>query len=69
MAHELNDWVTIDHLVDRHSDKFTRGQILWALRHRDENGLNAHVTRLGRHLYINLPGFTTWFVENGREAI
>ena len=64
----LDDWSTVEGLVDRYSDKFTEPQLRWALRYRDENGLAEHVTRMGRRLYIHIPGFTDWFQSQGREG-
>ncbi len=64
----LEDWATPEALVDQHPDKFTLPQLRWALRFRDENGLAEHITRMGRRLYIHIPGFTRWFQEQGREV-
>jgi len=64
----LDDWATLEALVKRYSDKFTEHQVRWALRWRHENGLARHVTRMGRRLYIHVPGFTTWFRSQGREV-
>ncbi len=67
-ATRLEDWATPETLVDQHPDKFTLPQLRWALRFRSENGLAEHVTRMGRRLYIHIPGFTRWFQEQGKEA-
>ena len=67
-ATRLDDWSTVEGLVDQHPDKFTEPQLRWALRYRDENGLAEHVTRMGRRLYIHIPGFTDWFQSQGREG-
>ncbi len=64
----LGDWSTVEGLVDQHRDKFTECQLRWALRYRDENGLAEHVTRMGRRLYIHVPGFTRWFQSQGRDV-
>jgi hypothetical protein len=64
----LSDYSTPEGLANRYADLFTLPQIRWALRWRNENGLSEHVTRMGRRLYIHVPGFTTWFRERGREA-
>ncbi len=63
----LSDWTTIEGFVRDHPDKFTESQIRWALRFREENGLAEHVTRMGRRIYIHVPGFTEWFQRRGQE--
>ena len=65
---QLDEYTTPDALARRHPDLFTLAQLRWALRFRDENGLAEHVTRLGRRLYIHVPGFTGWFQARGLEG-
>ena len=64
----LADWATVEGFVERHEGLFTEAQLRWALRFRSENGLAAHVRRFGRKLYLNEPGFITWFEAQGREG-
>ncbi len=65
---QLEEYATPEGLAERHADLFTLPQLRWALRFREENGLAEHVTRMGRRLYIHIPGFTVWFQSQGREG-
>jgi hypothetical protein len=68
VEHQLSDYATPEALADDYPHLFTLPEIRWALRFRHENGLGQHVTRLGRRIYINVPGFTEWFKRQGREG-
>jgi len=61
--HDLSELDTIDELTARYPDKFSKSQLQWALRFRDENGLDAAVVKLGRRLYLHRPTFMTWLVS------
>lgn len=65
---QLQDFSTPEGLAKSHPQLFTLPQLRWALRFRHENGLDQHVTRMGRRIYINVPGFTEWFQRQGREG-
>lgn len=54
---DLSEWETIDGLVSKHPDKFTKSQIQWKLRFREENGLDVAVRKFGRQIYIHVPSF------------
>ena len=60
---DLSEYDTIDEMVERHPDKFTKNQLLWILRNREENGLNDAVVKLGKRIYLHRPGFTRWFAN------
>ena len=38
----------------------TPNRIQWMIRNRFENGLNQHVLKIGKTLYVHLPSFATW---------
>lgn len=65
---DLSELDTIDELTARYPDKFTRSQLQWALRFREENGLESAVVKLGRRLYLHRPTFMMWLVSRGRAA-
>jgi len=61
----LHHWVKItDFLLEYPS--YSPSQIKWLLLHRKTNGLSAHVRRIGKPLYLNVPGFLDW-IENRAE--
>lgn len=64
IIHDLSELETIDELTARYPDKFTKSQLQWALRFRDENGLDAAVIKLGRRLYLHRPSFMLWLVSS-----
>lgn len=66
--HDLSELDTIDELTARYPNKFTKSQLQWALRFRDENGLNAAVVKLGRRLYLHRPTFMMWLVSRRGAA-
>ena len=64
----LGDFATPEGLVSTYPELFTLSQLRWALRFRKHNGLGAHVTQMGRRLYIHVPGFTEWFWNQGNQS-
>lgn len=56
----LDEYTTIDGMVDDHPDLFSKTQLRWALRYRSSNGLAEHTLKFGKRLYIHVPGFVTW---------
>jgi hypothetical protein len=66
--HDLSELDTLDELTARYPDKFTKAQLQWALRFRDENGLDAAVVKLGRRLYLHRPTFMMWLVNRRGAA-
>lgn len=65
---KLSEYLTVDGLVDAYPHLLKESQVRWALRFRYENGLAAHCIRMGRRLYIHVPGFVEWFQAQGREG-
>ena len=65
---DLSELDTIDELTARYPDKFTKSQLQWALRFRDENGLDSAVVKLGRRLYLHRPTFMLWLVSRRGAA-
>lgn len=46
----------------------TKGGLDWLLFHRESNGLNVAVVRIGRRLFIDIERFSEW-LESHREVI
>ena len=57
---DLASVVSLDDVFEHYKDKFSPGQIRWALRHRDSNGLAKYVLRVGRRIYLDVRGFELW---------
>ena len=60
---DLSELDTLDELTARYPDKFTKAQLQWQLRFREENGLDMAVVKFGRRLYIHRPTFMRWLVS------
>ena len=60
---DLSELDTIDELAARYPTKFTKAQLQWQLRFRDENGLDIAVVKLGRRLYLHRPTFMHWLIS------
>jgi hypothetical protein len=59
-------WVTIEGLIEFTNNQISENQIRWVLRSKNHNGLDEHVTTLGRKTYLNKEGFLKWFEENNK---
>ena len=59
-------WVTIEGFIDFTNHQISENQIRWCLRSKNHNGLDEHVTTLGRKIYLNTQGFLKWFEENNK---
>lgn len=46
----------------------TKGALRWLLFHRETNGLNMAVVRVGRRLFIDIEKFSEW-LESHREVV
>lgn len=66
--HDLSELDTIDELTARYPEKFTKSQLQWALRFREDNGLDRAVVKLGRRLYLHRPTFMHWLVNQRGAA-
>ncbi len=62
----LNDWQKLSSFI-RTFPQFSESQLRWLLLHRKTNGLNKHVRKIGKPLYINVSGFISW-IENHTEV-
>ena len=60
---DLSELDTLDELAARYPEKFTKAQLQWQLRFREENGLDIAVVKFGRRLYIHRPTFMRWLVS------
>lgn len=63
--YDLRELRTIEKLVEEYPDLISENALRWAMRFRHDNGLDQHVTRLGKHLLIHIPGFTSWLMKRG----
>lgn len=59
----LRDWVKVEALIEQYS-QFTLPQLRWLLLHRKSNGLSQYVRKIGKPLYINVPGFLQWISDD-----
>lgn len=66
-AHSLAEYQPVAAFLNENS-QFSENQVSWLLRFRDENGLAMHVTKIGRSLYIHVPGFLRWVNESRNAA-
>ena len=55
----LNDWQKLPDFLKQHP-QFTDQQMRWLLLHRKTNGLSEHIRKIGKPLYIHVPGFLQW---------
>ncbi len=62
---KLNDWMKLPDFLKKYP-QFTNHQMRWLLLHRERNGLSMHTRKLGKPLYIHIPGFLLW-LENYSE--
>ncbi len=58
----LNDWQKLPDFLKQHP-QFTDQQMRWLLLHREINGLSEHIRKIGKPLYIHVPGFLQWIFE------
>lgn len=64
-TYDLHEFRTINKLVEEHPSIISEYALRWALRFRHDNGLDEHVTKLGKQLLIHVPGFTSWLMKRG----
>jgi hypothetical protein len=55
----LDDFQPPEVISDKYP-QFPAPTLRWFLRQRHLNGLDAHVRRVGKKLYIHVPGFAAW---------
>lgn len=58
----LNDWMKTKDFIEAYP-QFTHQQITWLLLHRKTNGLAEHVRKIGKPIYIHVPGFLQWIFD------
>ena len=62
---DLSELDTVEELAARYPDKFKISQLRWALRFRDQTGLDDAVIKFGRKIYIHRPTFMRWLASRG----
>jgi hypothetical protein len=58
---------TVDQFCQEHP-AFTPGGIRWLLFHRQSNGLESAVVRVGRRVFIDVERFFTWVDTQNRRV-
>lgn len=61
----LNDFQPPEAIAAQYP-QFKESSIRWWLRQRRNNGLDEHVRKVGKQLYVYVPGFLHWI--NTRTA-
>lgn len=61
----LSEFRSVDQLCNEYPDLITKSALRWALRFREQNGLDQHVSKLGKKFIIHVPGFTGWLMRKG----
>jgi len=61
----LDDWQKLSVFLKKYKN-FSHSQMRWLLLHREENNLNQYIRKIGKPIYINVPGFLIW-IENYSE--
>jgi len=60
---DFSEFETPEGLSAVSGGKISVSQLRWALRFREENGLNEAVIKFGRRLYIHKPSFFKWLLN------
>jgi len=60
--HFLHDWIKLSDFLVQYP-QFTNQQMRWLLLHRETNGLSEHTRKIGKPIYIHVPGFLQWIFE------
>ena len=55
----LNNWQKLPDFLNNYP-QFSEHQMRWLLMRRQENGLSECTRKIGKPLYINVPGFLKW---------
>ena len=55
----LAEFALPEQLSDQYP-QFPPARLRWWLRERERNGLAPHVRKLGKQLYLHVPGFVRW---------
>ncbi len=59
-SEDLKEYLTIEGMLKEYPSLFKKDQLRWLLRNRANNKLGDHICRVGRLLYIHVPGFISW---------
>ena len=63
----IDDWQPLPVFLEKHP-QFSEQQLRWLLFHRKTNGLDQYVQKIGKPLYINVPGFTRWIFKRTQQT-
>ena len=58
----INDWQKLPTFLKNHP-QFSEQQMRWLLLHREINGLSQYTRKIGKPLYIYVPGFLEWIFK------
>ena len=60
---DLEDLIAARDLPKHFPALVTSSQVEWMMRQRHANGLEGVVTKIGKKLYVNLPKFRDWVIN------
>lgn len=60
------DLMTVKQTVENYAI-FSEGALQWHLFHREQNGLNKAVVKIGRRIFLDRDRFEEW-IESKREG-
>ena len=58
----IDDWKKLPDFIQQYP-QFTEQQMRWLLLHREANGLSKHIRKIGKPIYIHVPGFLQWIFD------
>lgn len=61
-THSINDWMKKSDFLKEYP-QFTNQQMNWLLLNRETNGLAEHIRKIGKPIYIHVPGFVQWIFD------
>ncbi len=65
---DFAEYETPESLVEASGGKLSMSQLRWALRFREDNGLDVAVVKFGKRIYIHRPTFMRLVFGSGRGA-
>ncbi len=66
---DLQSLRTVRQLCEEYPHLFTEGSLRWLIFHRQTNGFDRCVLRVGRRLYIDLEALRQWLAEHRGSRI
>lgn len=63
---ENPQYLSVKQIVGCQQYPFTAGQLRHYLMHRDKNGLDTAVRKIGKRLFLRVDLFNAWIEKQGR---